>query len=74
VLATAEAAAALAALGVRLNGHAPTEANVRSWCRKGILKAQKVGNIRRGMFLIEEAAIEAFAATRARKRAGDGTA
>jgi hypothetical protein len=64
-LTTAEAAARLTARGVLVCGgayapHPPTAKNVEKWCRRGWLKAEHVGSSRRGFWLIEQAALDAF--------------
>lgn len=60
MLTTAEAAALLAERGVRVRGKPPGARTVESWCKRGLIKAKRVGGPRRGIYLIEEENLKDF--------------
>lgn len=60
MLTTAEAAALLSERGIRVRGNKPGARTVESWCKRGLIKADRIGGPRRGIYLIEEKALEGF--------------
>jgi hypothetical protein len=60
MLTTAEAAALLIERGVTVRSNPPTARTVEVWCRTGALPARRIGGPRRGIYLIDPAALDAF--------------
>jgi hypothetical protein len=60
MLTTAEAAAFLTERGVRVRGNKPGARTVEAWCKRGLIKADRIGGPRRGIYLINEADLTYF--------------
>ncbi len=60
MMTTAEAAALLAERGIRVRGNKPGARTVESWCKRGLIKADRIGGPRRGIYLIKESDLLGF--------------
>lgn len=59
-LTTAEAAALLADRGILVRDNPPRTRTIEAWCKRGVIRATRIGGPRRAIYLIDVTDLDGF--------------